>query len=94
MDESYLDLGRMIAGLCPSGFREATLEARLDGAEAALRISCILADGDVLEPPLLKFARDDLHARLISLREEEGRDWKSCTITLVRGGGFTMEVGD
>lgn len=92
--ESYLDLGRMIAGHCPRGFREAALTARLDGGEPTLAINCVLDDGSSAAPPLLRLARDELHARLVSLREEEGRDWQSCTVTLVRGGGFTMDVGD
>lgn len=93
-DESYLDLGRMIAGHCPRGFREAKLTARLGEGEAELAIECILDDGSAAAPPVLRLARDELAARLVSLREEEGREWKSCTVTLVRGGGFTMDVGD
>lgn len=93
-DESYLDLGRMIAGHCPRGFREAKLTARLGDGESELAIECVQDDGSAAAPPLLKFARDELRARLASLREEEGREWKSCTVTLVRGGGFTMDVAD
>lgn len=93
-DESYLDLGRMIAGHCPRGFREARLTARLGEGETELAIECTLDDGSAAAPPLHKFARDDLAARLVSLREEEGREWKSCTVTLSRGGGFAMDVGD
>jgi hypothetical protein len=93
-DESYLDLGRMIAGHCPPGFRQAKLTARLGAGEAELAIECVLDDGSAAAPPLHKFARDDLQARLTSLREEEGREWKSCTVTLTRGGGFTMDVAD
>ena len=93
-DESYLDLGRMIAGHCPRGFREAKLTARLGEGEAELAIECVLDDGSAAAPPLHKFARDELAARLTSLREEEGREWQSCTVTLVRGGGFSMDVAD
>jgi hypothetical protein len=94
MNADYLDLGRMIAGLCPQGFAEARLAARLDGAANAISLGCRLGDGSDAEVPLYELARDGLLARLEHIRAAEGRDWTSCTVTLSRGGGFAMEVAD
>lgn len=97
MNEDYLRLGRLIAGQCTPGFREARLEAELDGSAADLSIGCTLPDGRELDEELRGAAIEEIHLCLLTIRdrmaeEEEGRRWRSCTITLIAGGGFRMDV--
>ncbi len=94
MNHLYLQLGRAIAGQCPPGFQRARLEAAPDQGEAAL--ACTLADGSEVGPALSEEAQDAIWAALQAIRDEmekqEGRLWRRCTVTLVAGGGFEMEV--
>jgi hypothetical protein len=96
MDETYLRLGRLIAGQCTPGFREARLEAEIDGSAADLRIGCTLADGRAVDEALRGAAIEEIHLCLLAIRdkmaEEDGRSWRSCTVTLIAGGGFRMDV--
>jgi len=94
MNHLYLQLGRAIAGQCPPGFRQARLEAAPDQGETA--IACTLADGSEVAPDLPEDAQDAIWDALQQIRDEmekaEGRRWRRCTVTLVAGGGFGMEV--
>jgi hypothetical protein len=96
MNDLYLQLGRAIAGTCPPGFREARLDAAPD--EDRLDVACTLADGSQVTPPLDAEARHGIAAALAEVRqamaEPDGKSWRSCTVTLVAGGGFSMEVTD
>ena len=96
MDHLYLQLGRAIAGQCPPGFREARLDAAPD--EARLDLACTLADGSQATPELDGEARRGIGAALAEVRaamtDRDGKSWRSCTATLIAGGGFSMEVAD
>lgn len=94
MNHLYLQLGRAIAGTCPPGFKEARLDAAPD--EDRLDVSCTLADGSQVMPPLDADARAAIEAALSEVRaamaEADGKSWRSCTVTLAAGGGFAMDV--
>jgi hypothetical protein len=94
MNHLYLQLGRAIAGACPPGFGEARLDAAPDGDRFDL--ACTLPDGSRVNPPLVGEARHAIGAALDEVRramaERDGKSWRSCTVTLVAGGGFSMEV--
>jgi len=96
MNHLYLALGRAIAGICPPGFKEARLTAAPD--EDRLDLACTLADGSQVAPALDGEARQGIRTALAEVREamadENGKSWRSCTVTLVAGGGFSMEVAD
>lgn len=96
MNHLYLQLGRAIAGQCPPGFKEARLDAAPD--EDRLDLACTLADGSQVSPPLAGEARHGIGAALAEVREamaaQDGKSWRTCTVTLVAGGGFRMEVTD
>jgi hypothetical protein len=96
MNHLYLELGRAIAGQCPPAFREARLTAAPD--EGRVHLACTLADGGEARPALDEVARHAILGPLDAVREamlaREGKDWRSCTVTLVAGGGFKMEVAD
>ena len=96
MNHLYLQLGRAIAAQCPPGFKEARLEAAPD--EGKLVIACTLEDGGEVKPALGEPARHAILAALGEVREamaaQDGKPWRSCTVTLVAGGGFAMDVAD
>jgi hypothetical protein len=96
MNHLYLQLGRAVAGSCPPGFREARLDAAPD--EDRLDLLCTLPDGSQVTPALDADARQGIGAALAEVRqamaEADGKSWRSCTVTLVAGGGFSMEVTD
>jgi hypothetical protein len=96
VDDDYLALGRLIAAQCPQGFAQAVLEAQLVGKQADLEIGASMADGTEIEPPLDSAGVHDIHVVLDGIREKmaaaDGRRWRSCTVTLVAGGGFAMDV--
>ena len=96
MNHLYLQLGRAIAGTCPPGFKEARLDAAPD--EDRFDIACTLADGSQAMPALDAEARQGIGAALAEVRQAmagpDGKSWRSCTVTLVAGGGFSMEVTD
>ena len=94
MNHLYLQLGRAIAGQCPPGFQQARLEAEPDRGQVA--VACTLADGSETAPNLSEDAQDSVWAALQAIRDEmektDGTRWWRCTVTLVAGGGFEMEV--
>jgi hypothetical protein len=96
MNHLYLQLGRAIAGTCPPGFKEARLDAAPD--EDRFDVACTLADGGQATPALDAEARAAIAAALGEVRaamaEADGKSWRSCTVTLVAGGGFSIEVTD
>jgi hypothetical protein len=96
MNHLYLQLGRAIAGQCPPGFQEARLDAAPD--EDRLDVTCTMPDGSQVSPPLEGEARGAIGAALAEVRQamagEDGKSWRSCTVTLVAGGDFSMEVTD
>ena len=96
MEIAYLALGRLIAGQCPPGFKQAMLDAEIDEERTRLSISSTQADGtEVQMPPSEEAARDILESlRGIreAMAEKDGRLWRSCTVTLKQGGGFAMDV--
>lgn len=98
MNEQYLRLGRAIAGQCPVGFTEAKLKAAIEDRETRFGISASMADGTEFEPGLDDAARGEIEAALHEIRDaqaaEDGKAWRTCTVTLIKGGGFHMDVGD
>jgi hypothetical protein len=99
IDGDYLDLGRMIAGLCPPGFAEARLAARLgpqlDGSADEIALSCRPGDGsETVAVHVYNQARAGLASRLRHIRAAQDRTWNSCTVRLAKGGGFAMEMDD
>ena len=94
-DDVYLDLGRAIAGQCPSGFDEARLEADME-CGVPMRLACTPQDGAEAPVELDAAARGrivELLARIrdTTLREDEG-PWRGCTVILRKGGRFQMDV--
>jgi len=96
VEDDYLALGRLIAGNCPAGFSEAILEAELEGNRADLQMGCAMPDGTEVEPDVGQQAVRDLHVLLHGIREkmaeEDGRRWRTCTVTLRKGGHFDLDV--
>ena len=96
MNHLYLALGRAIAGLCPAGFAEARLQANPD--EGAFDLNSTMADGTQVQLPVDEAARAAIRAPLDEIREamaaEDGKSWRSCTVTLIAGGGFRLDVAD
>jgi hypothetical protein len=97
MDIAYLALGRLIAGQCPPGFKKAVLAMEIVGDETRLEIVSTQADGtEVQMPPSADAAADILESlRFIRKNMEgaDGRPWRRCTVTLIAGGGFQLDVG-
>ncbi|MDQ8755654.1 hypothetical protein RCO27_05380 [Sphingosinicella sp. LHD-64] len=98
MNDKYLRLGRAIAGQCPVGFEQAKLSGRIEEGKAEVNIAAVMADGTEFEPGLDDAARAEIEAALHDVRDaqaaEDGKTWRTCTVTLIKGGGFTMDVGD
>jgi hypothetical protein len=99
IDGDYLDLGRMIAGLCPPGFAEARLAARLGpdlaGGADEIALSCRPGDGgETVAVHLYDQARAGFASRLRHIRAAQDRTWHACTVILTKGGGFAMEMDD
>ncbi len=98
MNETYLRLGKAIAGQCPVGFEQARLKATVEDRETRLAIAATMADGTEFEPGLDDAARAEIEAALHDVRDaqaaEDGKAWRTCTVTLIKGGGFHMDVGD
>jgi hypothetical protein len=99
VNDLYLILGRTIAGLSPPGFAKAALSARMvEGEPPVMSLACTGADGEEDFPPIGEEARDALAAALEAVRDaqaaEDGKAWRTCTVTLSAGGGFDMDVGD
>ena len=97
MDEKYLKLGRLIAGQCPAGFREARLEAALDVNWADFKLACTGPVGDEAETPIAGPAVSEIHIVLADIRDamaaQDGAGpWRSCVVTLRQGGHFAIEV--
>jgi hypothetical protein len=97
MNEDYLALGRAIAGLCPPGFRTAKLQADYRDGPPRLAIAAVAADGTGVRPHIGPEARAALIAPLDAVRAAmaaaDGKAWRTCTVTLTKGGGFTIDVG-
>jgi hypothetical protein len=99
LSDLYLKLGRAIAGLCPPGFAKAVLEARMvEDEPPVLSLIATAPDGAEDFPNIDKAARDALAEALNAVRDaqaaEDGKAWRTCTVTLTAGGGFNMDVGD
>ena len=96
MNDLYLRLGRTIAGQCPTGFAQAKLDAVFDMDVPTLKIVATMPDGTEYEPGIVGTARDELDSALSAVRaamaEEDDRPWRGCTVTLVAGGGFSLDV--
>ena len=98
MNDLYMRLGRAIAMKCKPGFaRAALLGSMEDNGLSAVQLTYQMDDGREWEPELDDEDREDLRAALAEVREaqekEDGKVWKTCTVTLTRGGGFEMDVG-
>lgn len=95
-DDVYLSLGRAIAGLCPSGFEQATLEAELGEGAATMKLACTPQDGSEAPVPIDPMSQGRIHELLELIREKgaEGdqRRWRKCEVTLRKGGRFQMDV--
>ena len=99
MNDLYLTLGRTISGLSPPGFAKAALSARMvEGEPPVMSLACTGVDGSEDFPPIDEAARDTLATALTAVRDaqaaEDGKAWRTCTVTLSAGGGFDMDVGD
>src|SRR6185295_15920564 len=97
MDDKYLRLGRLIAGQCPNGFREARLEGELDVDRADFRLTWTGQDQSEAEAPLEAVAMDEIRAALADIREEMARQsggdrWRAFVVTLRQGGHFRLDV--
>lgn len=96
MQASYLALGRLIAGQCPSGFETASLHMESDGDEMRLSIKAVLPDGTQVQLQPGEGAARDIRASLRSIRDamaqKDGAAWRNCVVTLKAGGRFAMEV--
>ena len=90
-DNPYLRLGRAIAGPCPGGFEEARLEAVL-GGEARMSLDCTPEGGGETKVDLDPAARERIDSLLEEVRARDGGDWSECTVTLRKGGHFSMDV--
>lgn len=91
-DDPYLELGRAIAGQCPAGFEEARLEAELGEDGATLRLACTPEGGSETRPAVDPIAHDRIQALLERIRDQDERGWRACTVTLRKGGGFSMDL--
>lgn len=95
-DDVYLNLGRAIAGQCPSGFEEARLEAEVGEGGATMKLACTPQDGGETPVPIDPMAHGHIHDILALIREktptEDERRWRSCTVILRKGGRFQMDV--
>ena len=97
MNDLYLKLGRAMAGICKPGFHQAALLASMDDEGGALQLTYTLDDGSEWEPELTEDDRHQLRGVLTEVRhvqgQQDGKVWKTCTVTLTKGGGFEMDVG-
>lgn len=97
MNEYYLKLGRAIATKCKPGFHQAALLADMAAADGGLKLTYSLDDGSEWEPELDLADRTELSDALAEVRQVQaqvdGKEWKTCTVVLTRGGGFEMDVG-
>ena len=90
-------LGRTIAGQCPTGFAEAKLVAAFDREVPALNIVATMPDGTEYQPGIDGSVRAELDSALAAVRasmaeEDDERPWRGCTVTLIAGGGFSLDV--
>jgi hypothetical protein len=97
VDDKYLKLGRLIAGQCPAGFREARLEAALDVSWADFKLTCTGPEGGEAERPIAGPAVSEIHIMLADIREamaaQDGSGlWRNCVVTLRQGGHFAIDV--
>jgi hypothetical protein len=93
-EDPYLQLGRAIAGQCPAGFEEARLEAELGEDGAKLQLACTPEGGGETRPAIDQTAHGRIQALLEHIRDKDERGWRTCTVTLRKGGGFAMDVRD
>ena len=95
-DDLYLSLGRAIAGLCPSGFEQAALAAELGEGAAIMTLACTPQDGSEAPVPIDPISHSRIHELLELIRDKgaEGdpRRWRTCEVTLRKGGRFAMDV--
>ena len=95
-DDVYLNLGRAIAGQCPPGFDEAKLEAELGEGGATMRLACTPEGGSETSLPIEPMAQGQIQELLELIRDktvgEDKRRWRSCAVTLRKGGRFQMDV--
>ena len=95
-NDLYLSLGRAIAGLCPSGFEEAVLGAELGEGAAIMTLACTPQDGSEAPVPIDPISQSRIHELLELIRDKgaEGdpRRWRTCEVTLRKGGRFAMDV--
>ena len=94
MNDLYLALGRAIAAQCPKGFIEARLEAVPD--QGSYRIVCKPGEGGEVTLGLNEGGSAEIRPPLAEIRArmaaEDGREWRSCTVTLRKGGHFSIDV--
>ena len=96
-DNPYLQLGRTIAGQCPGGFEEAKLDAELGEGSAAMRLVCTPGGGSGTPRDIDPVASDQIRTLLETIRDggtEGERSWRRCTVTLRKGGGFSLDIHD
>ena len=96
MDTACLALGRLIAGQCPPGFEKAVL--RVDRQEGGLQLQIVATQVDGWEidvPPseeAVRNMRETLGVMEDEMAKEDPRPWKSCAVTLKKGGYFDLDV--
>ena len=95
MNETYLRLGRAIAGRCPPGFASAQLGADIDEGRISLQISCSPEVGRTVDIDPTSAAEEIIDC-LRLVREEMAADgsapWRSCMVSLRKGGHFSIDV--
>lgn len=97
MNDTYLRLGRAIAGRCPPGFESAQLAAEISDGRIGLHISCLPGAGPAVDIDPTDAAGEIIEC-LRLVRDEMAADgsapWRSCKVTLRKGGHFSIDVSE
>jgi hypothetical protein len=93
MNAHYQTLATEIVSHSPTGFREATLSARLDESASEISLRCIDENGALLKPRVGGLSAAHIDEALAALQAE----WPSgpctiCAFTLKADGNFTFTV--
>lgn len=95
MNDTYLRLGRIIARRCPVGFETARLVAEIDEGRIGMRITCNAEggpDADIDPTPVAEELIDCLRLVRETMAEDGSDPWRKCTVTLRKGGHFSLDV--
>ena len=95
MNHLYLQLGRAIAGQCPPGFQQARLDGGAGpgrGCDSPARWRTAARSRRLCRKTRRTRSGPRSRRSATTMAKQEGRRWRRCTVTLVAGGGFGMEV--